>query len=54
MFAESMRYDSLMRVERRRLKAAIEKREQDAREWEASRAEKHMLGKLVGRPSASD
>ena len=53
-FVESMCYDSLMRVERRRLKAANEKRAQDAREWEAARAEKQMLGNLAGRLSGSE
>jgi hypothetical protein len=43
-----------MRVERRRLKAANEKRAQDARDWEAARAEKQMLGNLASRLSASE
>ena len=43
-----------MRAERRRLKEANEKRAHDAREWEAVRAEKQMLGNLVGRLSASE
>jgi hypothetical protein len=49
-----MCYDNPMRVERRRLKVANEKRDQEAREWEAVRAEKQMLGNLVGRLSASE
>jgi hypothetical protein len=53
-FTESMCYDNPMRVERRRLKVANEKRDQEAREWEAVRAEKQMLGNLVGRLSASE
>jgi hypothetical protein len=53
-FVESMCYDSPMRVARRRLKAVNEKRAQDARKWEAARAEKQMLGNLAGRLSASE
>jgi hypothetical protein len=34
-----MWFNSLMRAERRGLKAANEKRAHDAREWEAARAE---------------
>jgi hypothetical protein len=40
-------FDSPMRAEQRRLKAANEKRAQDAREWEAARAEKQMLDNLA-------
>jgi hypothetical protein len=36
------------------LKAANEKRAHDAREWEAARAEKQMLGNLAGRLSVSE
>jgi hypothetical protein len=43
-----------MRAEQRRLKAANEKRAQDAREWEAARAEKQMLGNLVDCLSGSE
>jgi hypothetical protein len=53
-FTESMCYDNPMCVERRRLKVANEKREQDAREWEAARVEKQRLGNLIGRLSASE
>jgi hypothetical protein len=53
-FAESICYDNPMHVERRRLKAANEKRAQDAREWEAVRAKKQILGNLPGRLSASE
>jgi hypothetical protein len=53
-FAKSMCFDSPMRAEQRRLKAANEKRAQDAREWEAARAEKQMLGNLAGRLSGSE
>jgi hypothetical protein len=49
-----MCYDNPMCVERRRLKVANEKREQDAREWEAARVEKQRLGNLIGRLSASE
>jgi hypothetical protein len=51
---ESMWFDSPMRVERRRLKAANAKRAHDAREWKAARAEKQMLGNLAGRLSGSE
>jgi hypothetical protein len=44
-----MSFDSPMRAEQRRLKVANEKRAQDAREWEAARAEKQMLGNLADR-----
>jgi hypothetical protein len=53
-FAKSMWFDSLMRAEQRRLKAANEKRAQDAREWEVARVEKQMLGNLAGRLSGSE
>ena len=53
-FMKSMSFDSPMRVEQRRLKAANEKRAQDAREWEAARAEKQMLGNLADRLSGSE
>jgi hypothetical protein len=36
-----------MCVEQRRLKVANKKRAQDARKWEAARAEKQMLDNLV-------
>jgi hypothetical protein len=39
-FVESLGYGSPMRVERRSLKAANEKRAQEAREMEATRAKK--------------
>jgi hypothetical protein len=39
-YEKSAFYDSPKRAEYRRLKAADEKRAQDAREWEAARAEK--------------
>jgi hypothetical protein len=39
-FMKSMSFDSPMHAEQRRLKAANEKRAQDAREWEVARAEK--------------
>jgi hypothetical protein len=39
-FMKSMSFDSPMCAKQRRLKAANEKRAQDAREWEAARAEK--------------
>jgi hypothetical protein len=51
---KSMSFDSPMRVEQRRLKAANEKRTHDAREWEAARAEKQMLGNLADRLSGSE
>jgi hypothetical protein len=53
-FAESMWFDSPMCVEQRRLKAVNEKRAHDAREREAARAEKQILGNLVGRLSGSE
>jgi hypothetical protein len=53
-FAKSMSFDIPMRAEQRRLKAANEKRAQDAREWEAARAEKHMLGNLVDHLKGSE
>jgi hypothetical protein len=46
-FAKSVSFDSPMCAEQRRLKAENEKRAQDAREWEAARAEKQMLDNLV-------
>jgi hypothetical protein len=49
-----MSFDSPMRAEQRRLKVANEKRAQDAREWEAARAEKHMLGNLADRLKGSE
>jgi hypothetical protein len=52
-FAKSMGYHSPMRVDRRRLKTANEKRAQEAMEMEAARAEKQMLRNLAGRLSAS-
>jgi hypothetical protein len=52
-FVESMCYDNPMRVEQRRLKATNEKRAQEAREMDASRAEKQMLINLADRLSAS-
>jgi hypothetical protein len=39
-YAKSAHFDSPKRTEKRKLKAANEKRAQDAREWEAARAEK--------------
>lgn len=48
-FTKSMSFDSPMRAEQRRLKAANKKRTQDEREWEAARAEKQMLGNLADR-----
>jgi hypothetical protein len=39
--------------EYRRLKAADEKRAQDAREWEAAQAEKQMLDNLADRLKGS-
>jgi hypothetical protein len=53
-FIKSMWFDTPMRVELRRLKAANEMRAYDAREWEAARAEKQMLGNLAGRLSGSE
>jgi hypothetical protein len=53
-FAKSMWFDNPMCAERRRLKVANEKRAHDAREWEAARAEKQMLGNLAGRVSRSE
>ena len=53
-YAKSASFDSPMRAEQRRLKAANEKRAHDAREWEAARAEKQMLGNLAGRLSGSE
>jgi hypothetical protein len=49
-----MGYGSLMRVERRKLKATNEKRAQEARKIEAARAEKQMVGNLAGHLSASN
>jgi hypothetical protein len=49
-----MSFDSSMRAEQRRLKATNEKREQDAREWEAARAKKQMLGNLADRLNGSE
>jgi hypothetical protein len=49
-----MSFDSPMRAEQRRLKAANEKRAHDAREWEAARAEKQMLGNHADRLSGSE
>jgi hypothetical protein len=43
-----------MRAEQRRLKATNEKRAHDAREWEAARAEKHMLDNLADRLKGSE
>jgi hypothetical protein len=43
-----------MRAEQRRLKVANEKRAQDAREWEAARAEKQILDNLVDRLKGSE
>jgi hypothetical protein len=48
-----MTFDSPMRAEQRRLKAANEKRAQDAREWEVARAKKQMLENLADRLSGS-
>ena len=53
-FAKSMSFDSPMRAEQRRLKATNEKREKDAREWEAARAKKQMLGNLADRLNGSE
>jgi hypothetical protein len=53
-YAKSAFYDSPKRAEKRRLKAADEKRAQDAREWEAARAEKQMLDNLVDRLKGSE
>jgi hypothetical protein len=52
-FTKSMSFDSPMRAEQRRLKAATKKRTQDEREWEAARAEKQMLGNLADRLKGS-
>ena len=46
-------YDSPKRAEYWRLKAADEKRAQDAREWEAAQAEKQMLDNLADRLKGS-
>ena len=54
MYTESQDCDSPMCVEQRRMKADNEKRAQEAREMEAARAEKQMLGNLVGRLIASE
>ena len=53
-FTKSMSFDSPMRAEQRRLKAANEKGAEDAREWEAARAEKQMLGNLADRLKGSE
>jgi hypothetical protein len=53
-YVKSASFDSPMRVEQRKLKAANEKRAQDAREWEAARAEKQMLDNLVDRLKGSE
>jgi hypothetical protein len=53
-YAKSAHFDSQMRAEQRRLKAANEKRAQDAREWEAARAEKQILDNLVDRLKGSE
>ena len=53
-FAKSMSFDIPMRAEQRRLKAANEKRAQDAREWEVARAKKQMLENLANRLSGSE
>jgi hypothetical protein len=53
-YAKSAIYDSPKRAEYRRLKAADEKRAQDAREWEAARAEKQMLDNLADRLKGSE
>jgi hypothetical protein len=53
-YAKSASFDSPMRAHLRRLKAANEKRAQDAREWEAARAEKQMLDNLVDRLKGSE
>ena len=52
--AKSAFYDSPKRAEYRRLKAADEKRAQDAREWEAAQAEKQMLDNLADRLKGSE
>jgi hypothetical protein len=54
MYAKSASFDSPMRVEQRRLKAANEKRAHDAREWEAARAEKQMFDNLADRLKGSE
>jgi hypothetical protein len=53
-FVKSVSFDSPMRAEQRRLKAANEKRAYDAREWEAARAEKQMLDNLADRLKRSE
>jgi hypothetical protein len=53
-YAKSASFDSPMRAEQRRLKAANEKRAHDAREWEAARAEKQMLDNLADRLKGSE
>jgi hypothetical protein len=53
-YAESHDCDSLRCVKLRILKAEHEKRAHEAREMEATRAEKQMLGNLVGQLSASE
>jgi hypothetical protein len=53
-YAKSAHFDSPMRAEQRRLKVANEKRAQDAREWEAARAEKQILDNLVDRLKGSE
>jgi hypothetical protein len=53
-FTKLMSFDRPMRVEQRRLKATNEKRAHDAREWEAARAEKQMLGNLTDRLNGSE
>jgi hypothetical protein len=53
-YAKSAHFDSPMCTEQRRLKAANEKRAQDAREWEAARVEKQMLDNLADRLKGSE
>jgi hypothetical protein len=53
-YAKSAFYDSPKHAEYTRLKAADEKRAQDAREWEAARAEKQMLDNLGDRLKGSE
>jgi hypothetical protein len=53
-YAKSALFDSPKRAEQRRLKVVDEKRAQDAREWEAARAEKQMLDNLADRLKGSE
>jgi hypothetical protein len=53
-YAKFAFYDNPKCAEYRRLKAADEKRAQDAREWEAARAEKQMLDNLADRLKGSE